>query len=87
MEHLSKGKVMANGNNFWKKVGIIFGIIVVFAGVVSGYTEVKIKASKNESEISEVKSDIKEIKKDQITLKVQNAQILEMVKYLRLKAK
>ena len=77
---------MANNNGFWKKIGIISSIIFVLVGVVSGYTEVKIKASQNEKDISEVKMDIKEIKKDQITLKVQNAEILAAVKYLKKKA-
>ncbi len=77
---------MANGNGFWKKVGIIFGIIVVFATVVSGYTEVKIKASKNETDILEIKADVKETKKDVIVLKIQNAEILAGIEYLKKKA-
>ena len=74
---------MANGNNIWRRTGIIFGIVVVFAGVVSGYTEVKLKAKKNEVDISEVKKDVKEIRKDLVALKIQNKEILMLVRFLK----
>ena len=77
---------MSNSNGFWKKVGVIFGIIVVFATVGAGYVEVKIKTERNVTDISEVKRDIREIKKDQTTLKVNSAKILELVKFLKERA-
>lgn len=77
---------MAN-NVIWKKIGIGFSIFVFLVGVVSGYAEVKLKAEHNEKEVSEVKEDIKEIKRDQTELKIQNAAIYEMVKFLKEKAK
>ena len=88
---------MANGNNFWRKVWTIFSIFVVCVGVVAGYCDTKFKTQKNEKDIVKLETKVErgfdklekkmeEFKREQIVLKVQNAQILEMVKYLKERA-
>ena len=61
-------------NNVLKKIYISFGIFVILSTGVVGYTEVKIKASNNEKNLTELKKetsqDIKEIKKDQTKMLV-----------------
>lgn len=42
---------MANGNGFWKKVGVSFTIITVCLGIFAGYCDTKFKANANEKEI------------------------------------
>lgn len=89
---------MANPNGFWKKAGLVFTVGTFFFGVVAGYCDTKFKANTNEKEIIkldkkvEKKSDniekkMDEFSREQTTLKIQTAQILEMVKYLKEKAK
>ncbi len=75
-----------NGNGVWRRAGVIITVILIFVGVVSGYADVKFKASKNEKDISEVKKDIKDISKTQIALQINSAKILEAVEFLKKKA-
>jgi len=48
--------------NGWKKVGVIFSIIVVVGGTAMGYGELKQKAATSESQIEEIKEESKDIK-------------------------
>ena len=88
---------MANGNNFWKKLGISFSIVVTIVGASIGYGQLLSQTKENKEDIKEIVKKIDkvvdklEIKMDkigteQIELKIQNAEILGLVKYLKEKS-
>lgn len=80
-----------------RKVGIIFGILVVCAGAIAGYCDTKFTTEANVKEIARIdkrvdknfdKIEVKldELNREQTLIKVQNAAIFEMVKFLKEKA-
>ena len=85
---------MPNSNSFWRKFGTIFSIGMACIVAITGYCDTRFKSTENEKDI--VKLDVKVEKgfdklekkmecfnEDLTELKIQNAEILALVKYLK----
>ena len=84
--------------NIIKKAGVVIGIIVVCVGAVAGYCDTKFTANEAAKDLTKLEKKVDksldklEVKVDKLAteqniIKVQNAKIYEIVKFLKEKAK
>ena len=83
--------------NIIKKAGVVIGIIVVFAGAIAGYCDTKFTANETEKDLTKLEEKVDKsldklekkvdsLVKEQGDIKVQNAAIYEIVKFLKEKS-
>ncbi|MCQ9208862.1 MAG: hypothetical protein NG712_05740 [Omnitrophica bacterium] len=81
----------------WKKVGVIFSIIVVCFTAFAGYCDTKFKTNETAKDLVKLEDKVEkgfenihakmnEFSREQVTLRVQTSAILEAVSFLKKKA-